>query len=118
MIIPDAITAAFGPRRWTLQRPGRSRRRRLQHVKPAAGMPTAEECAAMAGIGRGDQGHSTGGRGARQLRGRLEQRYGIEVAAMTTLAPGALRVDRRDGRPGLGRMQVLSCLPGQRGRGR
>ncbi len=45
--------------------------------------------------------------GSEQLPGHLEQRYGIEVAAMTKLAPGVLRIDRRDGAPWVARMHVL-----------
>lgn len=45
--------------------------------------------------------------GAEALPGHLEATYGISVDAVTQLAPGVLRVDRRDGPPWVARMHVI-----------
>ena len=46
--------------------------------------------------------------GTDAVPGHLESRYGIEVDSVTTLGPGVLRVDRRDGPPWVARADLLS----------
>ncbi len=53
--------------------------------------------------------------GDEELPGHLERRYGIEVAGVTKLAAGVIRVDRRDGPPWVARMH-LTARPAERTR--
>ena len=53
--------------------------------------------------------------GEQDLPGHLERQYGIEVAGVTKLAPGVLRVDRTDGPPWVARMHLLA-RPAERAR--